>query len=123
MADEKFALKFLVEAMQKMPIIPAALDFGCGPTVHHLFPLVPKVQEMHMAEYLAGLWKETRFRRTWRPMRANRRHARALPASFLTDAGRPHPLGPERRGFYDLVTTRYCAEGATRPGLLIERAK
>jgi hypothetical protein len=34
--------------------VPVALEFGCGPTVHHAFPLVNVAGEVHMAEFLAS---------------------------------------------------------------------
>lgn len=139
MADEKFALEFLVESMRQLPKISVALDFGCGPTVHHLFPLVPKVQELHMAEYLSGNREQVS---AWLAGASNAHDWRAFSLETLAlegsdlptdveahareqetrkritcvlpaDAGDLNPLGPERRGFYDLVTTHYCAEGAT----------
>jgi hypothetical protein len=52
MPDERFAMEWLVESMRNAGPVPLALDFGSGPTVHHLFPLVPYVAEFHLCEYL-----------------------------------------------------------------------
>src|SRR5688572_19274694 len=54
MPDEAFAMEFLVDSMRQVPDVSVALDFGCGPTVHHLFPIVEKTAEIHLAEYLEG---------------------------------------------------------------------
>nr|CAA9294624.1 hypothetical protein AVDCRST_MAG63-4677 [uncultured Armatimonadetes bacterium] len=142
MPDERFAMEFLVESLRGPGAVPVALDFGCGPTVHHLFPLVPKVGEIHLAEYLSGNREEVRrwldggSCHDWRPFAletlrleggacggaapraadAQRRESetrRRVTEVVFADAGDENPLGPERRGFYPLVTTHYCAEGAT----------
>lgn len=139
MPDERFAMEFLVESMRRLPDVPVALDFGCGPTVHHLFPLVPKVKEIHLAEYLPAnrdevkRWLEgSREAHNWRafaletlrlegqpaPTDAEavaREHQTRLRIRRLLpgDAGDTHPLGLDMHEFYPLVTTHYCAEGAT----------
>ncbi len=139
MSDEICALEFLVESMRSLAPVSAALDFGSGPTVHHLFALVPKAEEIHTAEYLpanrteienwvqghesAHDWSafacETlRIEGTANPLPAaveareaeTRRRLRSIMAG---DAGDPDPLGVEKREYYSLVTTHYCAEGAT----------
>lgn len=138
-ADERFLLEFLVEVVREMPAVPVALDFGCGPTVHRLFPLVPWVGEFHLAEYLAvnrdavaGWVEERPGSHDWRPfaletlrmegdpepsatrVRARKQATRARIRRILSaDAGEADPLGPARRGFYPLVTTHYCADSAT----------
>jgi hypothetical protein len=137
--DERFLLEFLVEVMGELPPVPVALDFGCGPTVHRLFPLVPRAQEFHLAEYLpvnrdaVSRWAAGRpgahdwslfARETLRlegglepadgQVRAREQAARERITRILSaDAGDRDPLGPARRGFYPLVTTHYCADSAT----------
>jgi hypothetical protein len=139
MPDERFAMEWLVESMQKVPSVPVALDFGCGPTVHHTFPIVPRVREIHLAEYLpanraevekwlaadanAHDWREftlETLRLEGNPtpsdseVREREREARErITRVFPGDAGDSNPLGPDARGFYPLVTSHYCAEGAT----------
>lgn len=140
MPDERFAMEWLVECAARLPQqeVPIALDFGCGPTVHHLFPLVPQVQEFHLAEYLednraaVNEWiASTPNTHNWRPFSletlelegvsatdeaalsreqtTRQRITRVLPG----DAGDENPLGIEKRRYYPLVTSHYCAEGAT----------
>jgi hypothetical protein len=137
--DERFLLEFLVEVMREMPPVPVALDFGCGPTVHRLFPLVPRVREIHLAEFLpenraavAG-WVAARPQaHDWRPFAretlriegdvdpSERRVGEREQATrgritgiVPGDASERDPLGRARRGFYPLVTTHYCADSAT----------
>jgi hypothetical protein len=142
MPDERYAMEFLVEATRHLPEIPVALDFGCGPTVHHLFPLVPKVAEFHLAEYLESnrseveRWLSCKSDHDWLPFaietlkledgagsasgieesvaRSREQMVRErVTAVTHGDAGDVNPLGEEKRDFYPLVTSHYCAEGAT----------
>src|SRR5690242_10492714 len=131
MPDERFAMEFLVESLCKMPSVPVALDFGAGPTVHHIFPLAPKVAEIHLAEYLPanraeiekwlaryddahdwhafaletlrleGYSAPTSADVAAREQKTRTRITRILPA----DAGNTDPLGIACREFYPLVTT------------------
>jgi hypothetical protein len=50
--DEKQVLRFLVRRLRDTPPLPAMLEVGCGPTVHHTFPFLPYVRTIHMADYL-----------------------------------------------------------------------
>ncbi len=144
MADERYAMEFLVESMRKVGSVSLALDFGCGPTVHHLFPLLPKVQELHLAEYLESnreeveRWLRGQATHDWLPFsretlrleevsaegtspetldvqaRAREQQVRERVTAVLPgDAGDENPLGLEKRASYPLVTSHYCAEGAT----------
>lgn len=36
----------------EQPYFAKALDFGCGPTLHHLIPFMPYVDELHLADYV-----------------------------------------------------------------------
>jgi SAM-dependent methyltransferase len=137
--DERYLLEFLVEAMREIPPVPIALDFGCGPTVHRLFPLVPRVREFHLAEYLplnraavAGWVAARPEAHDWSPFARetlriegdlappearvyDRQQATRERISEIVpaDAGEIDPLGRERRASYPLVTTHYCADSAT----------
>lgn len=136
MIDERFSLEFLVESLQKMPPVSVALDFGCGPIMSHILPIVPKTQEIHMAEYLSSnrseveKWLQGRDdAHDWRPFTletlrleglaptekaANTREQEArtrITCVLPGDVTDTDPLGPARRGFYPLVTAHYCAEG------------
>lgn len=136
--DERFLLEFLVEAARRLPAVPLALDYGCGPTVHRLFPLVGRVREVHLAEFLPDNREAVEAWRRgdpgahdWTPfvratlelegapageeaVRGREEAARSLLTELLpTDVRDADPLGPERRGLYPLVTTHYCADGIT----------
>lgn len=139
MPDEQYALSFLCQSLERLPQSLVALDYGCGPTVHHAVALVPKVQEIYLADYLPcnlaevqgwldgaedvhdwrdftcyilqceGIAEPSDADIERREQEARRRITRLLPS----DAGEDDPLGSEMRGHFQLVTTHYCAEGAT----------
>lgn len=139
MADEQHALAFLCESVKRLPEVSVALDYGCGPTVHHAAALAPKALEIHLAEYLPDnraavqQWIDrAENAHDWNILtryilqmegnespsaedieereQATRRRITRIVGS---DAGDCDPLGPAMRGYYPLVTTHYCAEGAT----------
>jgi hypothetical protein len=152
MPDERNAMEFLVESMRKVGPVPLALDFGCGPTVHHLFPLLPKVEEFHLSEYLKSnrdeveRWLQGESAHDWLPFSletlrlegavtgdeppdaieplAHEREQQVrdrVSAVMPGDAGDENPLGIEKRAAYPLVTSHYCAEGATNDKLTWRR--
>lgn len=139
MPDEQHAISFLCEMMKKLPEVPVALDYGCGPTIHHAAALVPKAKEIHLAEYLPDnlaalqrwidnegdvhdwssftdyiLRMEGNFEPTDADIKLREAQSRKVITKLIqSDAGDTDPLGPDMRGHYPLVTTHYCAEGAT----------
>ena len=50
--DERATLRFLSACAATIGPVPALLEFGCGPTIHHLFPFVAQADEIHVADYL-----------------------------------------------------------------------
>src|SRR5262245_2485025 len=50
--DEQATMRFLVEAAALVGDCAGLLEFGCGPTVHHLLPFVPRAQEIHVVDFL-----------------------------------------------------------------------
>jgi NNMT/PNMT/TEMT family len=136
MPDERFALEFLVESMRSLDRVPLALDIGSGPCVHHAFPLVPKTQEVHLADFVPGnrdeiaSWLERSAEaHDWTPfaaetlrlesgkrptpaqVRARQAKARERIREVLpVDIRAADPLGPSGRRHYRLVTAHYCAE-------------
>lgn len=52
--DEKATLRFLLQAARRVGRVPTMLEFGCGPTIHHLLPFVAQVAEIHLADYMPG---------------------------------------------------------------------
>jgi hypothetical protein len=52
-SDELAIYNFIIHYLQaEQPHFVKALDFGCGPTVHHMIPFIPYVEEFHLADYL-----------------------------------------------------------------------
>ena len=51
--DEAAIFRFLNEKLAGNSFA-TSLEFGCGPTVHHAFGLLPSMGELHLAEYLEG---------------------------------------------------------------------
>jgi SAM-dependent methyltransferase len=139
MPDEQYALAFLQESVARLPEVEVALDYGCGPTVHHAVALVPKAKQIHLAEYLPGNLAEIQkwldasqdahdwktFTRYILQLEGNdspsesdilereQESRRRIVKLSTSDAGDDDPLGTDMRGFFPLVTTHYCAEGAT----------
>jgi hypothetical protein len=131
--DERAVLKFLVKHLAHQGRTAAVLEVGCGPTVHHILPLVPYASELHMADYLPENLEEVRrwvenapdayqwhqytalvleFERGEAPASAiEEREAQArakvrrlLPCDLTT----PHIL--IQPVTYDIVTAFYCTE-------------
>ena len=50
--DEQATMRFLVRAASMIGSVPMMLEFGCGPTVHHLFPFARSAHMIHVADYL-----------------------------------------------------------------------
>jgi len=133
--DERHALQFLADALRGMPEVERALDVGCGPCVHHCFPLVPYAREIHCADYVAGN-RDAIARwiaggdgaHDWRafatqslicegapagPDDVARRQAAArerITRVMACDVRAADPVGADARGSYALVTSHYCAE-------------
>ena len=50
--DERAVLSFLTTHAGRIAGRPRMLEVGCGPTIHHVFPFVPYVSAVDMADYL-----------------------------------------------------------------------
>jgi hypothetical protein len=50
--DERAVLSFLTTHAGRITGRPRMLEVGCGPTIHHVFPFVPYVSAVDMADYL-----------------------------------------------------------------------
>jgi hypothetical protein len=137
--DEELTLRFLIEQARRIPDQPVLLEFGIGPTVHHLLPIAPYVSEIHVADLLPSnlrqvrWWQEQRpTAHDWRPFTsyvlsaetasspsdADIAAREALVRSRLTrylpgDAALANPLGPAALGSYDCLLSCYCADSAT----------
>lgn len=139
MSDEHFAMQFLVEALARLEPVSVALEFGCGPTVHHALPMAPLAGEIHLAEFLesnraqiekwlsndedAFNWRhfgretlelEGMASPTDEQIGAREQMLRAkITQLWPTNIFETNPLGEDKRGFYPLVASHYCAEACT----------
>ena len=137
MPDEQFCLEFLVESLKRIKPVPIALDFGSGPIISHLLPLVTKAEEVHASDYVEGNRLELKKwlnnqddAYNWQQFTAEvlrlEGHDNVTEANihnresevrnrvttvFSGDVRQSAPLGIERQNFYPLVTAHYCAEG------------
>jgi SAM-dependent methyltransferase len=135
--DERATLRFLVEELAAFGPVRRALDFGAGPTLHHLLPLAACAERIDVADLLdTNLDEIRRWQRRapsahdWRPFtravlgfEGRNTDARSvceretllrrrLARLHCADADRPDPLGPGARHHYDIVLSCYCADSA-----------
>jgi nicotinamide N-methyltransferase len=136
--DEIAIFQHIISFLQNSnKFFPRAIDFGCGPTVHHAIPFVPYVAELHLADYLSSNLNEIQ---KWLNGDTNAHswdmyikgvleieghkdiqvcdveQRKQLMKEKITalkkgDLYHPHPL--EDGSIYDLVTSFYCADAAT----------
>lgn len=136
-SDERINARFAEESLAAAGReYERALEFGCGPTVHHAAVLAPYVQRLDLSDYLPENLAEVR---RWL-MRDPRAHdwesylatmlfadapdaraaasaraerLRAVAGDLLQgDVRRPRPVEVERP--YELVASYYCLETAAR---------
>ncbi len=136
---ERHTLRFVVKALESLRSGALGLEFGCGPTVHHLLPLAARAAEIHAADLLpenlsairrwqlgsreAHDWtaftRETlRLEGTTSPSEPQVRERETLARRRLTrcltgDARLACPLGPQSAARYDCVVSLFCADSAT----------
>lgn len=136
--DERFTLEFLVETVRKLSPVSLSLDFGSGPVIPHIFPLIPKTEEIHMSEFVSSNRRELEKwlkndpeAHNWRdftletltcegvnPTNYNahqrEQEARRVVTKILSgDVTSSDPIGPISRGCYPLVSALYCAEAVS----------
>lgn len=137
--DEGETIRFLTRTASLITGSPQALEFGCGPTLHHAFPITPHVARLDMADYLQPNLDEIRIwvgkargRHRWakfvaytlqcegniNPSCDDIRVRKQLTREKITqlmqaDAGQVDPLRQEARGRYPVVLSCYCADSAT----------
>lgn len=140
-ADAKIHARFAVRELHNLGRrFERALEFGCGPTVHHTLPLVPFASRIEMADDHTANLDEIRSWLAaspqsfdWEPcVRALleieaelapgdlvespeervRRMRRAIGPLHLGDLSADPPLATA--GVYDLVTSYYCLERAAQ---------
>jgi hypothetical protein len=137
--DEQLTLRFLAQQAHRIANRPVILEFGIGPTVHHLLPITPYVSEIHVADLLPAnlrqvrLWQERReTAHDWTPfvvqvlkeegissptagdITARETLVRQAITRYLPcDAALRNPLGSHAAGGYDCLLSCYCADSAT----------
>lgn len=135
--DERATLRFLVDELAGQPPVARALDFGAGPTLHHVLPLARHARHIDVADLLESNLEEIRRWQRGAPgahdwsaftrevlacegggdAAAQRERERLLRGRIdrllRADAGLADPLGPAARGRYDIVLSCYCADSAT----------
>jgi len=137
--DERYTIEFLVNEFKKIQNKPVAVEFGAGPTLHHVIPLAPYVSEIHMTDYLmSNLHELTKWQKlkrgshNWNEFTkftlgcegkvnvtegeiAERESLvrKKITKYFLSDASKQNPLGEKLRETYEFVLSCYCADSAT----------
>jgi hypothetical protein len=136
--EEDHTLKFLVQQCTRLPVGSTILEFGCGPTLHHVLPFSRRAAYVHVADLLPTnldairRWQQRDARaHDWREFTRRVLHlegrCESTPDDILTreeltraaitrrivaDARQRSPLGALTRR-YDCVVTCYCADSAT----------
>lgn len=137
--DEIETIAFLVRLGKKIAYPQKILEFGCGPTLHHIFPFVPYASEIHMGDFLesnleeirkwiedekdAHDWDkfisytlkcEGRVDPTRKDIENRKQAAREKIVKYVrVDAKKSDPAGRELRETYPVVISCYCADSAT----------
>jgi NNMT/PNMT/TEMT family len=138
-AEERHTLRFLTQEAQKLPHDANVLEFGIGPTLHHMLPFAQRAREIHVADLLPenleavrqwcmeepGAFNWHAFTRevlicegVRHPVEAEIQARERLVRERLTrrligDARLRHPLGAAHPFKYDCVVSCYCADSAT----------
>jgi hypothetical protein len=138
-SEEHHTLRFI--ASQARPLAPnsVALEFGIGPTLHHVLPLAASAAELHVADLLPANLQSIRDWQLHSPTAHNWNaftrvvlinegvaaptphqiaHRENLARSKITryllaNADCAHPAGTETARRYDCVLSCYCADSAT----------
>jgi hypothetical protein len=138
-SEERHTLRFIARQALHLSPDSVALEFGIGPTLHHLLPLAAAVAEIHVADLLQvnlqaisdwqqrapgshdwsdftrevlgneGLQNPTTFQIASRENVLRHKIKRYI----LADAAASCPAGIESAGRYDCVVSCYCADSAT----------
>ncbi|MCS6947959.1 MAG: NNMT/PNMT/TEMT family class I SAM-dependent methyltransferase [Steroidobacteraceae bacterium] len=138
--DEQAVLAYQVSAMvQAGGCFEHALEYGCGPTLHRAIAAAGYTRHIDMSDWLADNliavrdWVEAGANNTdWRrftayilalegnplagraELRARENRTRsAIRALYVSDARWSDPLGPQHRGFYDLIVSGFCLDAVS----------
>ena len=137
--EELHTLRFLVQEAQKLPPYANVLEFGIGPTLHHVLPFAVRAVEIHVADLLPANLEAVRQWCMQEPgafdwhaftrevlicegvadPREAEIHAREqllrnkLSRRFIGDARLMNPLGAAHAHQYECIVSCYCADSAT----------
>jgi hypothetical protein len=137
--DELETIGFLARLAKKLPAQYKILDFGCGPTLHHILPFLKNASEVHLAdlfqsnlEQISRYLKKDKIAHNWDRYIEYTLECEGVAAPtdeeitekrnsiydkitklIVADAGDKDPLGPEAREAYEVVISCYCADSAT----------
>jgi hypothetical protein len=137
-SEEEHTLEFLVKQCTRLPSGSTILEFGCGPTLHHVLPFSRRAAEIHIADLLPAnldairrwqsrdpcahdwrefIWRVLRFEGLLRPTQSDIQRREEMTRGVISqrivaDARQPRPLGALTRQ-YDCVVSCYCADSAT----------
>lgn len=135
--DEKATIKYLCDVFKTVKNNPLMIEFGTGPTLHHVFAAAPYVSEIHMADYLQNNLDEVKAwvddkngRHSWyefvkytlqcegiknptdeQILERKDLTRKKIKKYIVVDAGKELPAGKPL--FYPLVLSCYCADSAT----------
>lgn len=138
-SDELETIKFLTKIAKRLPHEQKILEFGCGPTLHHIFPFIENASEIHMVDLLQcnldeiALWIDKNRRAfnwnsfiaytlkcegiehpTVADIKKRKNETQKKITKLMTgDAGKANPLGKRAHESYSTVISCYCADSAT----------
>ena len=134
--DEQVVLAYQVEKLRRIEHkFGRALEYGCGPTLHRAIAAARYTFRIDMADWLPDNLSQVRawvnatsanadwnrFTQyilgcegessdTRRIERREEQTRRVIRNYHLSDARWTHPLGPDARGFYDLLISGFCLD-------------
>jgi len=137
--DEIETVAFLAKLAKKINSPKKILDFGCGPTLHHVFPFIPHVSEVHVADLLkpnldeiSKFLKKEKDYHNWdkhiaytlecegqkkptaKAIEQRKKHTvEKITKLMKANARNSNPMGIKYRGAYPVVISCYCADSAT----------
>jgi len=137
--DEIETISFLTQLAKQIPKNQKIVEFGTGPTLHHIFPFAAVASEIHMVDYLKtnlneiSKWVDEKHDcHNWdsfiryvlkcegnkSPTSIDVEERKAVTSKKITklmqaDARKIDPFGRRARESYRVVLSCYCADSAT----------
>lgn len=136
--DEQVVLAYQIETLRRIEHkFGRGLEYGCGPTLHRAIAAARYAFRIDMADWLPDNltqvreWVDSSSNRDWNRFthyiltceretpdtrRIDRREEqtrKVIRNLHVSDARWRHPLGPDRRGFYDLLVSGFCLDAVS----------